>query len=159
MSSDLNEMHDLHLSKSEISYNRENQALEITLHLFIDDLELALESYGQKDLLICTEKENPNAEAYIAQYIEENLEIAIDDNEQPIHFLGKEASEDLMGIWCYLEVTEVSTPQSISATIGFFNELYDDQKNVLQIKYDSDQQEYFLLNKNKENAQLSISHE
>jgi len=154
-----NELHDLHLSKTDINYNSENQSIEISLHLFIDDLELALEAYGQESLLICTEKESSSAETYIAQYIEDHLTMKINDQEHQIEFIGKEAGDDLMGVWCYFELTNIVAPQSIDVSIDFFNELYDDQKNVLLINYDEDNKEYFLLNKNKEQAQLSINHE
>ena len=154
-----NELHDLHLSKTDINYNSQNQAIEISLHLFIDDLELALEAYGQRSLLICTEKESSSAETYIAQYIEDHLKMRVDNQEHQIEFIGKEASDDLMGVWCYFELTNIAPPKSINVSIDFFNELYDDQKNVLFINYNEDNKEYFLLNKNKEQAQMSINHE
>ena len=42
--------HDIHLSTCLIEYNQVEKALQITLHIYIDDLEDALELEGHKDL-------------------------------------------------------------------------------------------------------------
>ena len=149
-------IHDLHLSKSQINYNQDNQSVEITLHLFIDDLEIALSEKGHSNLSICTKKESNLAEQYMAQYIEDKMQVAIYGKPYMAEFLGKESSEDLQGVWCYLEITEISKPESVIVEIDFFNELYSDQKNVVNIKVDDDSQEYYLLNKKKTTAELSI---
>jgi len=149
--------HDLHLSKSQINYNTDTQSIEITLHLFIDDLEIALSEVGYTDLLICTKKESENADEYVAEYINDKMTINIDGQSYIASFLGKESSDDLQGVWCYLEITEIAKPDNVAVEIDFFNELYSDQKNVLNIKLDGSSQEYYLLNKKKTTAELSIN--
>ena len=149
-------VHDLHLSKSEINYNTASRSIEITLHLFIDDLEIALAEEGYTDLLICTKKESEHAEDYMAAYINEKMTINIDGRSYTASFLGKESSDDLQGVWCYLEITEIPKPEKVEVAIDFFNELYNDQKNVLNIKLDELSQEYYLLNKKKTTAELSL---
>lgn len=151
--------HDLHLSKSEINYNTASQSIEITLHLFIDDLEIALSEEGHSDLLICTKKESQHAEDYMAAYINDKMTININDRSYTASFIGKESSDDLQGVWCYLEITEIPKPEKVQVAIDFFNELYSDQKNVLNIKLDESSQEYYLLNKKKTTAELSIDDE
>ena len=149
--------HDLHLSKSQINYNTDNQSMEITLHLFIDDLEIALSEVGYTDLLICTKKESENAEDYMAKYVNDKMTINLDGQSYKASFLGKESSDDLQGVWCYLEITEIAKPEVVEVEIDFFNELYSDQKNVLHIKLDGSSQEHYLLSKKKTKAELSIN--
>ncbi len=149
--------HDLHLSKSEINYNSTNQSIEITLHLFIDDLELALSEEEHTDLFICTKKESEYAEEYMAGYISDKMLINIDGQPYNPNFLGKESSDDLQGVWCYLEITEIPIPEKVEVEIDFFNELYSDQKNVLNIKLDESSKEYYLLNKKNTIAELSLN--
>ena len=151
--------HDLHLSKTEVYYNHENKSIEISLHLFIDDLESALKLLGHENLLICTEKEDTKAEDYIQEYVNNLMKIDIDSRNISYDFIGKEASEDLMGVYCYMEIPHVEPTSSISVAIDFFNELYDDQKNVVKIEFDKDRNEYFLLNRTKKKAELSINDE
>ena len=57
--------HDFHLSKCDIIYSAEEKAIQISLQLFIDDLELALAAEGHEDLGICTSKESDSADKII----------------------------------------------------------------------------------------------
>jgi len=107
--------------------------------------------------LICTKKESENADEYVAEYINDKMTINIDGQSYIASFLGKESSDDLQGVWCYLEITEIAKPDNVAVEIDFFNELYSDQKNVLNIKIDGSSQEYYLLNKKKTTAELSIN--
>ncbi len=149
--------HDLHLSKTELVYNNQNHTIEVTIHLFIDDLELALAEMGYLDLYICTEREDQKASELIGDYILNKIDIIIDGNDAAPQFLGKEVSDDLMGIWCYLEVDSIDVNESISVNVDFFNDLYEDQKNILNLKLNSDNQEYFLLNGKKTQADLKTT--
>ena len=89
-------------------------------------------------------------------YINEKMTINLDGSSYTASFLGKESSDDLQGVWCYLEITEIPKPEKVEVAIDFFNELYNDQKNVLNIKLDELSQEYYLLNKKKTTAELSL---
>ena len=100
--------HDFHVSKCLIEYNPQANALQISMHIFIDDLELALESQGTERLFICTRMEHPKAETYMQRYLEQNFKLTV--NQKPIKydFLGKEISEDMAAVWCYLEITDIT---------------------------------------------------
>ena len=65
-------------------------------------------NYGFDSLYICTEKEAESAEGLIAEYLKNNLVISIDDEVVEFEFLGKEISDDLIAVWCYLEILDVS---------------------------------------------------
>ena len=67
---DLNEKsHDFHLSKCDIIYSTEEKAFQISLQLFIDDLEIALAAEGHENLGICTPNESDKAETIIHESI------------------------------------------------------------------------------------------
>ena len=109
------ETHEFHLSKTTINYDTEERAIQISTSLFIDDLELALlEEYDQDSLKICTRKERKDAELWMHEYLKEKLIVTIDDTKLELTFLGKEQSDDLLAVWCYLEAYEVPTFDEIS---------------------------------------------
>lgn len=139
--------HEFHFSKCQIEYKKEAQALQISLHLFIDDLELALEQRGHTGLFIGSEKEQPDAPARVYEYLQSSFQIIVNDTPVDYAFLGKETSEDLAGLWCYLEITDVSSIQSMQVKNSILTELYDDQKNVVQIKGPNAQKKYFLFHR------------
>ncbi|MDH3652401.1 MAG: hypothetical protein OEQ53_22110, partial [Saprospiraceae bacterium] len=106
--------HDFHLSKTDINYNQQNRSLEITMHVFIDDLELAMAHQGMDSLYLATSKEHKDADAFIWKYLTSVFQITVDGQTIPLNFLGKEESEDLIAIWCYLEKTDVNDLHTIS---------------------------------------------
>ena len=62
-------MHEFHLSNTIVNYNSEEKAIQITMRIFIDDLELALQGIGHDSLKLCTSKEKQSAEQHVFEYI------------------------------------------------------------------------------------------
>ncbi len=130
------EVHEFHLSKSTINYNTKEQSLQITLNMFIDDLESALDDKSGTPLYICTKKELDSTEDIIYQYISTHLKIQIDGNKSELLFIGKEQSEDLIGVWCYLEIPDVVNLDKLVIDNTIMIEIYNDQKNMTTIQKD-----------------------
>lgn len=140
--------HEFHMSKCEIAFNQEEKALQIILHLFIDDLESALAEEDIKDLFICTDKEAADAEQHIANYLEQNFTLQVNGKEAAYSFLGKEVSEDLQAVWCYLEVLDIESLQELSIKNQLLTSTFDDQKNIVSITSSAEGRKgYFLFDK------------
>jgi len=140
--------HEFHMSKCEIAFNEEEKALQIILHLFIDDLESALAEEDIKDLYICTDKEATNAEQHIANYLEQTFTLQVNGKDAAYSFLGKEVSEDLQAVWCYLEVVDIETLQELSIKNQILTSIFDDQKNIVSITSAAEGRKgYFLFDK------------
>lgn len=139
--------HDFHLSKCLIEYNPEAKAVQVSMHLFIDDVELALERQGKKNLKLCTNLEHPNAEEYLQHYITQHFKLTINQKPATYTFLGKEPAEDLIGMWCYLEIENIPNITSLEVTDQILLDTYDDQQNLIQVKVPGKKQGYFILRK------------
>ncbi len=137
--------HEFHLSRCMIEYNEPEKSLQITLHIFIDDLEAALAEQGAKELFIATEKEAPDSDKYIERYLNQRFNLNVNQNEATYTYLGKEISEDLSAIWCYLEVNEVNFLQELLVDYNVLMEIYDDQKNIINIVGPNKKEAYFLF--------------
>ncbi len=138
-------LHEFHLSKCTIDYKEEEASLQISLHIFIDDLELALQERGADKLFIGTEKEIEDADLFLSKYLKERLALEINGklNEEAI-YLGKETSEDLLAVWCYLEIKGIKKLKSINVKNQILQELFDDQKNITRIIGPNKDQTYFM---------------
>jgi len=149
-------VHDLHLSKSEIRHNTENEALEISVKIFIDDLELTLEEAGHPALNILGPEEHPSTDSILNSYLTQHLQIATDDELLEPFYIGKELSEDMIAVWCYLEVSNFSDFRRMDIHNQILLELYDDQKNIVayykdrkNLRYDFfDHQQQYMTIKN-----------
>ncbi len=147
--------HDLHLSKAQVHYNANNSSLEVSLHIFIDDLEAAMALVGMDSLYIATNKEHPKADSLIAEYLEQTFVIAVDGRPVPFNFLGKEESDDLIAIWCYLEGLSVPPPAEVKITNQLLVDLYDDQRNMVAFTA-PDLKKYFLLDTKEHVAKIRL---
>ncbi|MEM1325053.1 MAG: DUF6702 family protein [Bacteroidota bacterium] len=127
--------HNFHLSKSMVEYNAEEKTLEITLHIFLDDLEATLFEGGIKENLnLCTEKEHPKGNEIVAAYLKSRFRVMVNGELRTCKFIGKEISEDFSAAWCYLEVEGVSSIENIGVQNTVLMELFEDQRNIVQIK-------------------------
>ncbi len=149
-------VHDFHLSKCLIEYSVADQAVQITMYMFLDDLEEALRQQGKDKLFICSGKEHPEAENYLFQYIQQQFKIAVNEESVNFEFVGKEQSEDLQAVWCYLEVLDISNFKSIEVHNSILMEIFDDQQNIVQISAPDKKQGYFLFQKGQESDKVSF---
>lgn len=120
-------IHDFHFSTFEINKNQESNSLEITSHIFIDDLELELnEKLYLKDSSFNNDR--------IYKYITENLQIYIGNDILPFSYLGIEMSDDLSAFWIYSEgnLKNAST-KNIIIKNTILNKSFNDQRNLITL--------------------------
>jgi len=127
------DLHKFHVSRCMVEYNAQEQALQMSMHVFLDDLELALAERGADSLHICTKMERSDAEYYLGRYLEEQVQFSIDGQPVTFTFLGKEISDDLQAVWCYLEVKDLPPFREMTVTYEVLLDLFDDQKNIMHI--------------------------
>ncbi len=148
--------HEFHMSKCEVAFNEPDSAIQVSLHLFIDDLEEGLAANGHQNLRICTDKESPNAEQYMAAYLQEKFTIKVNGDSLAYTFIGKEESEDLLAVWCYLEIENITNINQLTIKNQILTSTFEDQKNIVSISTSSEGRKgYFLFD--AENIEDSVS--
>ena len=139
------DIHEFHLSKTTINYNTEEKAIQVSTRIFLDDLELSLKELGYDSLKICTRKEKENAEQLIQDYVNEHLIVKMGGSGLEFTFLGKEQSDDLAAVWCYLEAYDVSTFTEMSITNTILISQFEDQKNITMVQIDKEKVAHLLF--------------
>lgn len=148
-------LHPFHLSITDIFHNRENKSLEISMKLFIDDLEDGIEKAGYGLMYLNTEKENPDADLFVYKYLLGNMALFLDDKEVEFIFRGKEYEPGNV-MWCYLEVKGVKKFKKVNLTNHVLTEVFDDQQNIVHIKKDGKTQS-LRLRKGYDSGELVFS--
>jgi hypothetical protein len=149
-------MHQFHISKTDVTYKPTEKTLQITMHIFIDDLEKSLEKQGVSKIYIGTEKEKQEANSLIIKYLQSNFLIKLNNKSLAYDFIGKETSNDKQAIWVYLEAKNVKDVKQIFVENKIITETFSDQKNIVQVNIPSKKQGYFLLDKNKPSEMASF---
>lgn len=140
--------HEFHLSKSTVNYDTETNAIQVTLRIFIDDLETALATDGIKGLKIGTGTEVDSADYFVSAYIADHFVLTTAADTLLYQYLGKELSDDLQAIWCYLELPledGLPTGEDITLHNTILLKDFADQKNVVTVKKDKKRLADYLL--------------
>lgn len=138
-------MHEFHLSKTDIHYKSDQKSLQLTVHMFIDDLEDGMKTLDQEKLRLFDKNESSKSDSLINVYIHNHLKIKLDDKDVKFDYLGKEISDDLAGAWCYLELENVNPFEVISVSNTILTSTFDDQKNIINIKVNSKSKAFHIL--------------
>ncbi len=122
-------VHDFFVSITQIDHNEEEQILQMTFKFFTDDLEKVLEEQGTGRLYLGTEKEVEQTDQYIEKYLQQKIELEVNDTLVILNYLGKEQEEDVT--WCYAEVPKVKRVHSLNVRNRLFLETFDSQTNII----------------------------
>ena len=141
--------HDFHVSKCLVEYSAADKALQISLHVFVDDLEEALRQQGHDHLQIGASKEDPQAEEYLRDYLRKSFLVEVDDRQREVNLLGKELSDDYLAVWCYLEISGIEDFSKLKLTNTILMDLFDDQTNLVTVRGPGGKRGGFLFQKGK----------
>jgi hypothetical protein len=138
--------HDMHISVCELRWNEESGTFQVSLKIFIDDLERALTKDGAPGLFIGTPKEVKEADSFIAEYLQKHFTIAIDGTPLMPEFMGKEISEDYLAVWCYVQFpARLSQAKKCTLSNDVLLDMFDDQRNIMDIRMNKSHKDYTIF--------------
>lgn len=146
--------HEFYVSICQIDHNPKTQALEITLKIFTDDLERALQTQQDTDkVYLGTPKESPQADQYIQHYLQKKLTFVVNNDTLDWSYVGKEVEFDAS--WCYIEIENVSSLHELRITNKILVELFDRQTNIVHLQAHG-QKKSLLLHSDKLHAKMVV---
>lgn len=146
-------MHKYYVSLCEIEYLKEKQSIQITLGVFIEDLELTLNKNSEKQLNLASKIEVGNVDDYYKKYLNEHLQFSVNGKNQLYTYIGKEYDGDIVRF--YLEIPDIKELKSIEVINNILTEDFNDQKNIVKIKV-KDFNKTFYLNKSNDKCLLKF---
>jgi hypothetical protein len=129
--SGVEKVHPLHLSVMEIAHDQKEKELEITLRVFIDDLQSAIRNKLNQEDLDILHPANTTSDKLIWEYLQPHLSVQLDGKRQTIKYLGHEADADALTF--YIQVQPVKTWKTIEIKNSILTELFEDQSNLVNI--------------------------
>jgi len=141
------DVHDFHLSKTDIHYKTEQKAVQLTIHTFIDDTEAVLKDQEDIEYKFFESTEHALTDSIFNDYLNKNITITIDGEQQAFYYLGKEQSDDILGVYAYLEIEGIDSFQSIEISNSVLMDKFDDQKNIINFKVDNKSKAFHILTK------------
>ncbi|WP_456376237.1 DUF6702 family protein [Lutibacter sp.] len=139
-------MHKYYISLCEIEYVEEQKSLQITLGLFIDDIEFTLNKDHDTILNLATKNEVKNIDAYYKTYLNKHFKITLNNNPTSFIYIGKEYDDNIVRF--YLEITNVETLKSIEVKNTSLLRDFKNQENIIKIKANKIDKTFYLNRKN-----------
>jgi hypothetical protein len=125
-------LHPLHVSVTEIEFDQKDQALEIMMRVFIDDLETSLRgALNQPELDIVNPPKGTTTDDLVRRYLGDHFKISLDGKPQKTAYLGHEREGDAFIF--YIQVTDVKKWSTISVQNDIIMATYDDQSNLVHV--------------------------
>jgi hypothetical protein len=141
--------HAFHTSITEIELNQKAKIYEISVRVFTDDLEKAIDTKNKiKGTKIIDDDKN---DALVASYISSQFSIISTKNQKvAFKYIGKE-NEDL-ATWIYIEIPISSMAKGVKIRQNVLMELFDDQVNIVNFKKGEERKTFLFDTKNKSHS-------
>lgn len=143
--------HPYYVSLVNMYWNEETRTYQVSIRLFWDDLEQALEEKHGEKAYLATEWEIGQANEWIFGYLAEHMKVwdlgggadlqeasATAQSDQPVSWtwIGREDEMDVA--WCYMESEPIDDPKEIALDVSIFHELFRTQTNIVYLKLDEE---------------------
>ena len=122
--------HKYYVSLTKIDYIKEQQTVQITTKIFIEDFEKALRNRYEDTLVLDAGQNEEKIEIYLRKYLSSKLKIKINQAQQELIFLGKAYIEDQ--VVCYLEIANVANIEQFEVKNLVLFDVFQEQKNIVR---------------------------
>nr|WKN34324.1 hypothetical protein K4G66_18255 [Tunicatimonas sp. TK19036] len=129
------QLHPFHISVCSINYAATEGSLQITVKIFADDLEEALNQSGNQASAyvdVLNPEDPEKLDVIVNNYLAEHVSFTVNEKAVQPQYLGFER-EDLT-LWCYLEITGITELQQVKVQNTLLLNTFEDQINIVHIK-------------------------
>lgn len=129
----ISNLHPIHVSVCEVYHNSNTLSLEISMKIFIDDLELAIQTQGNTEFKLVNANEKIIDDSPLKKYITDRFNLAIDGKPIDLDLVGFEIDDD--AVLCYFEGKNIKKIHEFEIYNAIISEVYDDQINLTHFQY------------------------
>ena len=123
--------HPLHVSTSDISYNAQDNKLEVICTIFTDDFELALQKQFNTKIDLQRPAMHAAMDVLVKNYLNAHLQLKTGNAATPLNYLGFELDKEAINI--YLESEKMPSPKKIDVEVSLLHNIFDDQINIVHM--------------------------
>lgn len=125
----LNIFHPFYVSVTEVDYSPKTKTVQVSVRVFFDDFESALDKRYKTSINILKPKDRKQVDGLISDYIKNHLQIKVNNKLLTLKYLGYQIEED--AAWCYFESEKVESVQKLNIQNDILFEQHDSQINMI----------------------------
>ncbi len=146
-------LHKEYYSITEIKHSKKEQTLQISMRLFTNDIDLALNKHFSRTIELGTENETANADNLLVSYLNQKFTIWLNNKQITYEYLGKEFEKDVSYIYLECPIDEPISTLTVQNSV--LTELYFEQENIVKIHI-NDLDKSLILNKENDKGLLNF---
>jgi hypothetical protein len=124
--------HTFHTSLMQLEYNEKEQSVEVSIQVFVHDLENILSRRSGKSVRL---DRTPEAASLTLAYLNEAVSLKnLEGQPKTLTWIGMEPEAD--AVWLYVETKMPEGLEGAQVRDRLFFELLDDQVNLVHVKYE-----------------------
>jgi HSP20 family molecular chaperone IbpA len=121
--------HPFYVSVTEIEQNQKHKTVQVSVRIFFDDFEKALDKKYKVKVNILNPTDRKQLDLLMAGYIKEHLKINANGKNLELKYQGYEIEED--AAWCYFETAEVASVKELKVKNDILFEQHAAQSNMI----------------------------
>lgn len=121
--------HPYYLGVTDIKYNKQTQALELSVKLFTNDLETALSKLSKKPVDLINPKNKAETDTLVYRYVSARLQLRPDGKTLSYRYIGYEHESD--AVWIYLESAKIARPKTLDLDNKLLYDFLPQQINIV----------------------------
>ena len=128
--------HPMHVTVMEVEYDKESKAIEMSMHVFADDLEKHIRLLEKDESLEILELNENDRNQVLSKYFVENVLLKVNQKGQTTDYVGHEVEGE--AIWVFMEVADDKKLRTLEITNRTLLDLHDDQANLIHFEYEDE---------------------
>jgi len=123
--------HPIHVSTTNIEYNKQDSKLEVICTIFTDDFEAALAKQYKTKIDLNRADMHKAMDELIKKYIASNLQIKTDGTPTNLNYVGFEINKEATDV--YFESDRITAVKKVGVNVSLLHNQFDDQINIVHV--------------------------
>ncbi|SHF11079.1 DUF6702 family protein [Pedobacter caeni] len=123
--------HPFYVSVTEITQNSKTKAVQVSVRIFFDDFEKALDHQYKTKVNILKPVDRKKVDQLIADYVQKHLQVKANQKSLVLKYIGYEIEED--AAWCYFETAPVAAIKTFDINNNILFEEHESQSNMVHV--------------------------
>ncbi len=128
--------HPIKMTTGKITYNTDSKKLELVINFFLDDFSKCMQDVYRVPAEMFLEI-NEETSAYIVDYIQKKLHIAINNKKLSIEYNTMSFIEDnVLQVKLYINIQKITYIETLEIQNELLLEVFNDQSNIIHVQID-----------------------
>jgi len=128
--------HPMHVTVTEVEYDQSSKAVEMSIHVFWDDIERHIKLIQNDDQIDLMELSEETRDQLLKAYFVKQVGLEVNGKEYSPSYLGHEVEGE--AIWVYMEVPNLKKLKVLEVRNTILFDIYDDQANLIHFEHDGE---------------------